>query len=140
MPKFSLVILLVGWVGIFQLSLLAPLFLFVGLFSLFVGSLTALYQTKLMRLVAFSGVANIGYILLACANASYSAVLYYVFVYICLNLTFFSLIFLIKDMTFRVSPTLNDFAKVYYISPVLAAFDSIHFVFFCRSSAFGRFF
>lgn len=125
---------------IFQLSLLAPFFLFAGLLSLFVGSLTALYQTKLMRLIAFSGVANVGYILLGCANASYSAVLYYVFVYICLNLTFFSLIFLIKNFNFRVAPTLNDFSQIYSISPTLAAFDSVYSFFVCGDPSVGRLF
>jgi NADH-quinone oxidoreductase subunit N len=52
--------------------------------SLILGSLGALYQTKIKRLLAFSAIANLGYILLGFCNLSVFglfASIYYFFLY-----------------------------------------------------------
>lgn len=40
-------------------------FLLSGILSLFIGVLGALYQTRIKRLIAYSSIANVGYILCA---------------------------------------------------------------------------
>ena len=47
----------------------SKLILFLGIFSIFIGNLFALAQKKIMRMLAYSGVANAGFIFLALFSA-----------------------------------------------------------------------
>ena len=47
----------------------SKLILFLGMFSIFIGNLFALAQKKIMRMLAYSGVANAGFIFLALFSA-----------------------------------------------------------------------
>jgi NADH-quinone oxidoreductase subunit N len=59
--------------------------------SLFVGSLSAMRQTKIKRLLALSGVANVGWFLLALASGQWEASVLHLIVYITLSITLFSI-------------------------------------------------
>lgn len=71
------------------------IFFLSGFFSLLIGSLASIYQLKLKRLLAYSSISNIGYILMAlsCAQveALTSAFLFF-FVYIFTTASIFSVI------------------------------------------------
>ena len=71
-------------------------FLFViGMFSILVGILLALYELKLRRLLAFSAISHVGYILLAFSSFSlYGLDLFfiYLFVYIITIVNMFSIL------------------------------------------------
>lgn len=71
-------------------------FLFIiGLFSIFVGILLALYELKLRRLLAFSAISHVGYILLAFSSFSlYGLDLFfiYLFVYVITIVNMFSVL------------------------------------------------
>jgi len=60
-----------------------------GILAIFVGSVNALYQIKFKRFLAFSGIANLGYILLglsALSTIGSLSMVFYLMIYI-LNLT-----------------------------------------------------
>lgn len=68
---------------------------FVAATSMIVGNLMAIAQTSLKRLLAYSGVAQAGYILvgvIAGGKASLAAVLYYLFVYMFMNFGAFAVV------------------------------------------------
>jgi NADH-quinone oxidoreductase subunit N len=71
---------------------------FVAATSMIVGNLMAIAQSSLKRLLAYSGVAQAGYILIgviAGGRAGLSAVLYYLFVYMFMNFGAFAVITLL---------------------------------------------
>ena len=70
--------------GIF-LTALQPLLIFVGVFSCLVGTLFSLYQKRLKRVVIYSSVAQIGFIVSGLALNSInavSAVLFFLIIYL----------------------------------------------------------
>jgi NADH:ubiquinone oxidoreductase subunit 2 (subunit N) len=73
----------------------SPLLLFSGVLSIFVGSISALYQKRLKRLFAYSAVSHTGFVLLGVAAASpdsAKSVIFYVIIYAALTVLLFSLL------------------------------------------------
>jgi NADH-quinone oxidoreductase subunit N len=67
--------------------------------SMFVGNVTAIIQSSLKRLLAYSGIAQAGYVLvgvIAGGQNGLSAVLYYLFVYMFMNFGAFAVITLLS--------------------------------------------
>jgi NADH-quinone oxidoreductase subunit N len=72
----------------------------VAMLTMTVGNLTALFQSNLKRLMAYSGIAHAGYMLLAltlCNQASITALLFYLAVYLIMNLGAFAVIILLEE-------------------------------------------
>lgn len=96
----------------------------VSIFSVFVGALFALRQWKVRRLLAYSSIMNVGFILAGFTSLSFStmyAVFFYVLVYVFLNLSF---IFLLQCMRLRRDgvfiDSLSDFSGLYTFHPLWA--------------------
>jgi NADH-quinone oxidoreductase subunit N len=71
---------------------------FVSATSMIVGNLTAITQSSLKRLLAYSGIAQAGYVLIgviAGGKAGLSAVLYYLFIYMFMNFGAFAVVTLL---------------------------------------------
>lgn len=119
----------------------------VAILSLVVGSLSAMRQVKLKRLLAFSGVANVGWFLLALITGQWDVLIIHLIVYILLSITLFSVFVL---PLFRTHPNLqyreridakhglidhgadsqaikyiNDLAQIYRTNPSLAFFVTL---------------
>lgn len=70
--------------------------------TLIVGNLLAMYQTNLKRMLAYSGIANAGYVLLAVLSANEQTagyILYYLASYGVASMIAFSVYSLVKDQT-----------------------------------------
>ena len=84
----------------------STLFMYCAIFSLLVGSLGALYQIKLKRLVAYSAIGNVGFLLfgLGCNNIEgiHSVILYLIF-YLINLISLFCIILILR----RFSNNLN---------------------------------
>ena len=76
----------------------------VALLSLVVGSFSAMRQVKLKRLIAFSGVANVGWFLLALITGQWDLLIVHLVVYILLSICLFSIFVL---PLFRTHPNLE---------------------------------
>jgi proton-translocating NADH-quinone oxidoreductase chain N len=76
----------------------------VAVLSLVVGSLSAMRQVKLKRLLAFSGVANVGWLLLALITGQWDLLIIHLIVYILLSISLFSVFVL---PLFRTHPSLE---------------------------------
>lgn len=76
----------------------------VAILSLIVGSLSAMRQVKLKRLLAFSGIANVGWFLLALITGQWDVLIIHLIVYLLLSTTLFSIFVL---PLFRTHPNLE---------------------------------
>ena len=88
-PKIGIFFLL------FSIGLPISFFLIGIVFSLLVGALGALNQTRIKRLLAYSGIGHIGFLLWGLVNGSFESLqasLVYLFIYIIMTICVFSLI------------------------------------------------
>ena len=125
-----------GFAGLLQLMFVAfigqnefwvPLFVFLSVATMFVGNLVALQQTQVVRLLAYSGIAQAGYILLTFAlvtdnpvtnQSAFSSAVAYILIYGIMNFGAFAVAVAVS----RRHPTLqlNDFAGLAKTAPLLA--------------------
>src|ERR1700733_3286801 len=99
-------------------QMLGPL----AVLTLIVGNLVAIAQSNLKRMLAYSTIANVGFILLgfiAGTPAGYSAALYYTLVYILVALGSFGVILLASRHGFEAD-LLDDYKGLYARDPFLA--------------------
>jgi NADH-quinone oxidoreductase subunit N len=76
--------------------------LFLSMITMTIGNLCALNQRNLKRMLAYSGIAHAGYMLMGLAvlnNDGLSAILFYIIVYLIMNVGAFLVIGLIANMT-----------------------------------------
>jgi NADH-quinone oxidoreductase subunit N len=76
--------------------------LFVSMLTMTVGNLSALIQKNLKRMLAYSGIAHAGYMLMGLAvltNDGLQAILFYVVVYLIMNLGAFLVVIMIANAT-----------------------------------------
>jgi NADH-quinone oxidoreductase subunit N len=88
--------------------------------SMIYGNVVALMQTDVRRMLAYSGVANTGYMLVALAAGgadSYAALLFFLVIYTFTNLGAF---FVVLAVTGQDAATLDDFSGLGRRGPVLA--------------------
>jgi len=100
-----------------------PLVIFLSAFSMVWGSLAGLRQTNLRRLMAYSGIANIGAILagIACADtAGIQGGLLYLAIYFVANLGVFAVILSLKTDEGRPVETIQDMEGLSHNRPFLA--------------------
>jgi NADH-quinone oxidoreductase subunit N len=99
-------------------QMLVPL----AVLTLIVGNVVAIAQSNLKRMLAYSTIANVGFILLgfiAGTPAGYSAALYYTLVYILVVLGSFGVILLASRHGFEAD-SLDDYKGLYARDPLLA--------------------
>lgn len=137
MPKISLVFVFIK-VYYLLLGNLAEywslLFLISGMLSIFIGSFAALYQTKLKRLIAYSTITHLGFILLGLSTNSfdgYFSVLYYVIIYVCIVMGLFLPLLLVRyfstfGLISRIKDLglLNSYSKALVFLLVLVIFSN----------------
>lgn len=78
-----------------------PVLLFSSIASMLVGSIFAYQQENFKRLLAYSAIGHVGYILLALLTASpegIQALLIYIVIYICMTLNFFTLLLSLRKI------------------------------------------
>lgn len=92
------------------------LFLFLGLFSIIFGSIMSLYQTKIKRLLAYSAITHMGYILISLSLFSFAgleAFLMYFLIYVMLSLNIFAILLVFRsDFNFLKIRNIVEFASL----------------------------
>ncbi len=90
--------------------------------TLIIGNVVAIVQTNLKRMLAYSTIGNVGFVLLGFVTgteAGYSAALYYTLVYIVMVLGSFGVILLASRKGFEAEQ-LDDYRGLYARDPLLA--------------------
>ena len=89
-----------------------------------IGTLGALWQTKIKRLLAYSGIGHIGYILIGISSGSVEgiyATFFYVIVYIIMTISTFSILLSIRTQgNLSKLKYLNDLSGLFISNPPLA--------------------
>jgi len=99
------------------------MFTVLAVLTLVVGNVVALVQTNLKRLLAYSAIANIGFIVLGFVAGTadgYAAALYYTLVYVLVALGSFGVILLAGSKGFEAD-LLDDYKGLYRRDPLLAS-------------------
>jgi NADH-quinone oxidoreductase subunit N len=107
-----------GGVGEAWQSMLAPL----AVLSMVLGNVIAIAQTNLKRMLAYSAIGNVGFILLgfvAGTEAGYEAALYYTVAYVIMTLGSFGVLVLASRAGFEAED-LDQFKGLYKRDPLLA--------------------
>lgn len=125
-PKIALFTV---FIRLFQVAFISfeEFFLFLLLFSsvlsVIVGSFIALRQKKLKRLLAYSSISHVGYLLLAFASNSiegYQSLFFYLIIYMITSLCAWSVVLSLNTSSnFHRSKTLADLAQVSASNPLL---------------------
>lgn len=114
LPKVSLFLVLIKFYPIYILLNLDILFYLSAVCSILVGSLLGLYQKRIKRLLAYSSIANTGFIILGFVGFSVNSLsfaTFYLLVYLLTNIAFFSLI-----LSTRIQPTQVTVKNLYNLA------------------------
>jgi NADH-quinone oxidoreductase subunit N len=88
--------------------LVQPILGISGIASMFVGTLGALQQTKIIRFIAYASINQVGYLLLGMASCSLLGLcssLLFIFIYAIMSLVFFRIILNIERSSNKMSLT-----------------------------------
>ncbi len=97
-PKIAILSIFIRIVNIFFIQdfyYTNQFILLSGLISLFIGTFSALYQVKIKRLLAYSAISHVGFLLIGISILSlesFYAVIFYILVYMLLSINVFSII------------------------------------------------
>ena len=100
-----------------------PILIFLGICSLTIGNLTAIAQTNLKRMLAYSTIAHMGFMFFGFLSVfddnAYSAALFYVVTYVITTLGSFGLLMVLSSKGFECE-TIADLKGLNRRSPLLA--------------------
>jgi proton-translocating NADH-quinone oxidoreductase chain N len=103
----------------------------VSIFSVIIGSFVALRQRKLKRLLAYSSISHVGYILLAFASNSLEGVqslFFYLIVYMITSLCLWTIVAALDTTQNKEKPkTLGDFVAISNNNPILGVTGMLAF-------------
>jgi NADH-quinone oxidoreductase subunit N len=118
-------------------SMYLPLLIFVSLATLTAGNLAAMTQSNLKRLLAYSSIAHVGYMLLGLVasdgrdnQTGIRGILFYLLVYTFMNLGAFAVITSLRRRSI-IGDDLDDIAGLYFKRPV----EAVLMLFFLLSLA-----
>ena len=99
---------------------------FCAVASIIVGSFGAVFQTNIQKILAYSGIANMGYIfsLFAINTFSISVLLEFIVIY-SISLMFVIMVLININKNFSYDGTINGIKGLYKTNPLLAAFFTI---------------
>jgi NADH-quinone oxidoreductase subunit N len=89
---------------------------YIALFSILYGSIIALYQTSLKRLLAYGSIAHMGFVLYALSlytPTSITSAVFYLLVYIVLTIFIFSFMFFLFEEVNNEYLFLDDISRLY---------------------------
>ena len=101
--------------------------IFLSIASMFVGSIAAIFQKNLKRLLAYSSIGHIGYILIALASANIEGIkglIIYSTIYLLMNVAIFTIILSIKIKD-RYIEMINDLSGISDKKPIISLCISI---------------
>ena len=97
--------------------------IFVALASIVVGALGAIGQANIKRLLAFSSINNIGFLLIGLAAATpegASAMLVYLAIYVAMSIAGFTVVLMLRDVDGRPVEAIADLSGLSSVRPAMA--------------------
>jgi NADH-quinone oxidoreductase subunit N len=102
--------------------------MFCGFMSIVVGSVLALYEIKLKKLLAYSSIVHMGYIIISLSIGSKLGVIvsfYYFFIYVLVTLYFFSIFLAIRLSNNQTLKNITDFVYLRSNNKLLSLFTIV---------------
>ena len=102
-------------------SIWYAILILLSLATILIGNLFALRQDNLKRFLAFSSIAQVGFILIGISGSSqqgFSSLVYFIIIYVFSNLAAFGVISLVSAVTGKEN--VNDFKGFYKNNPILS--------------------
>lgn len=101
-----------------------PIFVVCAVASMLLGSIAALSQKRIKRLIAYSAIGHVGYILIGLASGTpegIRGVLIYIVIYITMSIAFFSILLSLRKTSDNTQLVfLSEFKQLHKSNPVLA--------------------
>jgi NADH-quinone oxidoreductase subunit N len=100
----------------------AQIFLVLGVISIFIGNIFALVQRNIKRLLAYSGIAHVGFVFLALSltnNDGYAAAMYYMVIYVIMSVAGFGMILMLSRKGIEIE-NIDEFRGMNHRNPWLA--------------------
>ena len=100
----------------------SQIIIFLSISSMFLGAFAAIAQTNIKRLLAYSSIGHIGYVLVGLASANIAGikgVVIYMTIYVVMNVAIFSIILSLKKEN-NYLDKINDFAGLSKFKPLVA--------------------
>lgn len=146
-PKIAILGLVVRLFSYVFYGLLLPwqeVLILCSILSMVIGTLGALWQNKIKRLLAYSGIGHIGYMLIGISTGSIEGVyatFFYVIIYIIMTIATFSILLSIrKQGNLSKLKYLNDLSGLFVSNPQLALSFSIIMFSMCGIPPLAGFF
>lgn len=112
--------------------------------SMLIGSFGAIWQIKIKRLLAFSAIGHVGYMLIGlccCSIESIYAVIFYSIVYVLMSISSFSLLLAIrKNSDFKKIKYIEDLTTISKVNPFIGVCFAITFFSIAGVPPFAGFF
>jgi NADH-quinone oxidoreductase subunit N len=104
-------------------NVFAPYFAAIAVFSMLYGSIVAIAQTDIKRMLAYSSIAHAGYMAIGLASGSnfgVSGIIFYLTAYTFMNIGAFGIISIVEGKN-DTNLTINSYAGLAHKNPLLAA-------------------
>ena len=130
-PKLSLIFLFIRLITI-HLNYIGDWYFFLiscGILSILIGTFGALYQIKIKRLIAYSAISHMGFIIIGLSNFTlfnFISVFFYALVYIILNFVFFSILITLRKYNYIELKNINDLSVLIKNNTVLGVFLALN--------------
>ena len=112
--------------------------------SMLIGSFGAIWQIKIKRLLAFSAISHVGYMLIGlscCSVESIYAVIFYAIIYVFMSVSSFCLLFTIrKNNSLKKIKYIEDISTISRVNPFMAICFAITFFSIAGVPPFAGFF
>jgi proton-translocating NADH-quinone oxidoreductase chain N len=146
-PKIAILSLVVRLFSYVFYGLLLPwqeVLILCSIISMIIGTLGALWQTKIKRLLAYSGIGHIGYMLIGISTGSIEGIystFFYVIIYIIMTVATFSILLSIrKQGNLSKIKYINDLSGLFISNPQLALSFSLIMFSMCGIPPLAGFF
>ena len=100
------------------------MFIFTSLVSMILGSVGALYQKRIKRFMVYSGIANVGYILIGLASGiteSMIGLILYLIIYVVMTIAFFAFVLGTQNIkNSKLNTYISDLTNLGKVNPMLA--------------------
>lgn len=133
-PKIALFVAFIRFFNCFHFNFLVfsmNIYLFFAIFSIILGTFTALNQKKLKRFLAYSSISHVGYMLLALATVSIegvSALFFYLSIYMLTSFCIWAIVISLDTRANVEKPkTLADYSLLAALNPGLGLFGLFAF-------------
>ena len=146
-PKIAILSLVIRLFSYVFYGLLLPwqeVLILCSIISMIIGTLGALWQTKIKRLLAYSGIGHIGYMLIGISTGSIEGIystFFYVIIYIIMTVATFSILLSIrKQANLSKIKYINDLSGLFISNPQLALSFSLIMFSMCGIPPLAGFF